>query len=138
MSPGTPAAKIKDWRSHLKGAWLIKFGDALVIAVTLAKDALTAAQLANAPSVTLLFAHPKIRPNLSQHDGVPIVLSAPFTQLHHNQMINRWEFSNVANHIHSYRSSLSPIEYGGVYNVVTKVMRLTCGKLLKGPDCTEW
>jgi hypothetical protein len=54
MSPDTPAAKIKDWCSRLKGAWLIKIGDMLVTRVTLAKDAFTAAQLATAPLVTLL------------------------------------------------------------------------------------
>jgi hypothetical protein len=27
MAPSTPAAKIPRWRSHLKGAWLIKIGD---------------------------------------------------------------------------------------------------------------
>ncbi len=26
MAPGTPAAKIPDWRTHVKGAWLIKMG----------------------------------------------------------------------------------------------------------------
>jgi hypothetical protein len=137
MSPGYPAAKMKDWRSCVKGAWLIKIGDMLVTAVTLAKDAFTAGQLTNTPSVTLLFAHPEIRPNLS-HDSVPIVLSALFTQSHHNQMNNCWEFSTIPDHICSYRSSLPPIEFGSIYNVMTKVMRLTRGKLHKGPDWMDW
>jgi hypothetical protein len=101
------------------------------------KDVLTAAHLANASLVTLLFAHPKIRSNLS-HNSIPIVSSAPFTQSHHDQLNNCWEFSTFAEHLHSYWSSLPPIESGGVYNVVKKVMKLTCGKLIKGPDWTEW
>ncbi len=137
MSPDSPAAKIKDWHSRVKGAWLIQIGDTPVTTITSAKDALTAAHLANTSSVTLLFAHPKIRPNLS-HDGVSIVSSAPFTQSHHDQLNNRLEFSTVAEYLRSYRSSIPPINSGGVYNVMTKVMKLTCGKLIKGPDWMEW
>jgi hypothetical protein len=53
-------------------------------------------------------------------------------------MNNCWNFSTVADHIHSYRSSIPPIKSDGIYNVVTKVMRLTHGKLFKGPDWMEW
>jgi hypothetical protein len=135
MSPGTPGAKIKDWRSCLKGAWLIQIGDTPIMMVTSAKDALSAVHLANASSVTLLFARPEI---CLSHDGIPIVSSAPFTQLHHDQLNNCWEFTTVAEHLCSYRSPLPPIESGSIYNVVTKVMKLTHGKLIKGPNCTEW
>lgn len=133
MIPGTPAAKIKDWRSRVKGAWLIKIGTTLVTSVETAHDTLAAAINANKPIVTLLFAHPEVQPNLS-HDGIPIVSSAPFTQAHHDQLNNRWEFSTVAEHLRTYRSDYPPIDSGGVFNVVTKVMKLTRGKLLKGPD----
>jgi hypothetical protein len=30
------------------------------------------------------------------------------------------------------------VESSGVHNVITKVMKLTWGKLLKGPDWDEW
>ncbi len=33
MSPGTPAAKIKDWCTRVKGAWLIKIGYMLISTV---------------------------------------------------------------------------------------------------------
>ncbi len=36
MTPGTPGSKIPRWRSWIKGAWLIKVGDAIV---TLIEDA---------------------------------------------------------------------------------------------------
>jgi hypothetical protein len=137
MIPGTPAAKIKDWRSHVKGAWLIKIGTTLVTSVETAHDTLAATINANKPIVTLLFAHPEVRPNLS-HDGIPIVSSAPFTQAHHDQLNNRWEFSTVAEHLRTYRSDYSPVNSGGIFNLVTKVMKLTCGKLLKGPNWTDW
>jgi hypothetical protein len=60
MSPSTPAAKIKDWRSRIRGAWLTKIGSTTVTMIASAKDALAAACLKNASSVTLLFAHPEI------------------------------------------------------------------------------
>jgi hypothetical protein len=137
MSPSTPAAKIKDWRSRIRGAWLTKIGSTIVTTIASAKDALTAACLKNALSVTLLFAHPEIRFNLS-HDGIPIVSLAPFVQAHRDQLNNRWEFSMVAEHLRSLRTLLPPVDSSGVYNVVTKVMKLTRGKLIKGPDWTEW
>ena len=31
-----------------------------------------------------------------------------------------------------------PINDGGVLNVVTRAMKLTCGKLMKQPDWNEW
>ncbi len=62
----------------------------------------------------------------------------PFVQLHHDQLNNRWEFSTIAKHIRSYRTFLPPINSGGVYNVMTKVMKLTRGKLIKGPKWMEW
>ncbi len=60
MIPGTPAAKIKDWRSCVKGAWLIKIGTTLVTSVKTAHDTLAAAINANKPIITLLFAHPEV------------------------------------------------------------------------------
>jgi hypothetical protein len=121
----------------LKGAWLIQIGYTPVTMVTSAKDALTAVHLANASLVMLLFAHPEICLNLS-HDGVPIVSPAPFTQSHHDQLNNRWEFTTIAEHLRSYRSPLPPIKSGGVCNVMMKVMKLTHGKFIKGPNWTEW
>ena len=37
MSPSTPAAKMKDWRTRVKGAWLIKISD---VNVSTIKDAI--------------------------------------------------------------------------------------------------
>ncbi len=60
MIPGTPAAKIKDWRSCVKGAWLIKIGTTLVTSVETAHGILAATINANKPIVTLLFPHPEV------------------------------------------------------------------------------
>jgi hypothetical protein len=34
MSPGTTAAKIPDWRTRIRGAWLIKIGELVIFSRT--------------------------------------------------------------------------------------------------------
>jgi hypothetical protein len=87
MSPSSPAAKMKDWRTRVKGAWLIKIGTVVVSTIEKAKLAFKSIQASGYTSTTLLFAHPEVRPNLS-HDGLPIISSAPFSQATHNQLNN--------------------------------------------------
>jgi hypothetical protein len=91
----------------------------------------------SSPSTTLLFLHPEIQPNLSQ-EGIPIISLAPFLQLTHDQLNNRWEFSTVAEHLRSCKPSYKLIDLGDVLNVITRVMPLTRGKLLQQPDWDEW
>ncbi|MBZ5782196.1 hypothetical protein, partial [Klebsiella aerogenes] len=76
----------------------IKVGDTLVTSIQDVINAFDLLCTSNATSVILLFSHPEVRPNLSQ-DGLPIVSSAPFSQLTHDQLNNRWEFSTVAEHL---------------------------------------
>jgi hypothetical protein len=137
MSPSTPAAKMKDWRTRVKGVWLIKIGDVNVSTIKDAKLVFQALHNSGLTSTTLLFAHPEVRLNLS-HDDLPIISSAPFSQATHDQLNNRWEFTTVANHLRSCRPTHSTVVSGGVHNVITKVMKLTRGKLLKGPDWDDW
>jgi hypothetical protein len=137
MSPGTPAAKIPDWRTRVRGAWLIKIGDRTITSIKEAVDTFRVLGLSGSPSTTLLFAHPEIRPNLS-HDGLPIVSSAPFTQHVHDQLNNRWEFTTVADHLRTSAPTTQHVPSGGVLNMVNRVMRLTRGKLLKQPDWGDW
>ena len=115
----------------------IKIGDVNVSTIKEAKLAFQSIHDSGSTSTTLLFAHPKVRPNLS-HDGLPIISLALFSQATHDQLNNRWEFTTVANHLCSCRPTHSTVVSGGVYNVITKVMTLTRGKLLKGPDWDEW
>jgi hypothetical protein len=128
---------MKDWRTRVKGAWLIKISD---VNVSTIKDAIFSFQAIHdfgSTSPTLLLAHPELRPNLS-HNGLPIMPSAPFSQATHDQLNNRWEFTTVAVHLCSCHSTHSTVVSGGIYNIITKVMKLTRGKLPKGPDWDEW
>jgi len=105
MSPSTITAKIKGWRTRMKGTWLIKIGSVNVSTITDAKLAFQALHDSGSTSTTLLFAHPEVWPNLS-HDGLPIMSSAPFSQATHDQLNNRWEFTTVADHLCSCRPTL--------------------------------
>jgi hypothetical protein len=71
IASSTPAAKIPDWRSCIRGAWLIKVNGTDVASpdnVALALKLLHHNEMAK---VKLLFSHPEIRPNLSQ-DGMAV------------------------------------------------------------------
>ena len=137
MLPGTPAAKIPEWRTRARCAWLIKVGSTVINTIEDATLAFGLLAQSGAPSMVLMFAHPEIRPNLS-HDGLPIVSSAPFTQQVHDQLNNRWEFNTVAEYLCSCTPSYQKVNSGGVLNIVNRVMKLTRGKLLKQPDWQDW
>ena len=127
MTPSTPGAKIPCWRSRLKGAWLIKVGDIHVSSIADAQAAFRTALASGSLSIKLLFTHPEIRQDIS-HDGLPIVSSAPFSQQIHDQMNKRWDFTTVADYLRKappYRI----VEDGDVLNYITRVIKLTRGKL---------
>ena len=129
MAPGTPAAKVPRWRTRLRGAWLIKINDTPVATIDDAKEVFCSLSDKGANSTHLLFAHPEVRPDVSRR-GLPILSSEPFTLFTHAQLNDRWEFSTVASHL-AKKPTYDLIDSGEVLNVVTRVMRLTRGKLLK-------
>ncbi len=91
MEKGSPAAKIPNWQTRICGAWLIKLDATLVSTIAEVKNVFTALWADSATSTNLLFAHLEIQPNLL-HNGLPIVLSAPFLQSTHDQLNKRWYF----------------------------------------------
>ena len=137
MLPGAPAAKIPDWRTRLRGAWLIKVGDSTVSSIDDVQRAIHELVTSNVPSTVLLFSHPEVRPNLS-HDGLPIVSAAPFSLATHDQLNFRWEFSTVADYLRTHGTRYEVVNSGDVRNMTTRAMRLTRGKLLKQADWTDW
>ena len=78
---------------------------------------------AGTPSVTLLFAHPELRRDIS-NKGLPIVSSAPFTQQTHDQLNRHWDFATVAEYLNK-APPYKVVASGDVLNYVTRVMKLT-------------
>ncbi len=116
---------------------MIKIGGITVDSLEDVNNAFCVLEAKKSPSATLLFLHPEIHPNLSQ-DGIPIVSSALFTQDTHDQLNNRWEFSTVADPLRACKPKYKYLQSGDVLNVVTRVMQLTRGKLLKQSDWNDW
>jgi hypothetical protein len=137
MTTGARGAKIPCWRSRLKGAWLIKVGNTLVSSIAEAQDAFKSAITSGSQFVTMLFSHPEIRQDIS-HDGLPIVSSAPFSQHIHDQMNKRWDFTTVADYLRKAPPPYKIVDDGDVLNYVTRVMKLTRGKLLQQNDWKDW
>jgi hypothetical protein len=111
-APGTLAAKIPDWGTRVKGAWLIKIGDKTIATIDDVTRLLRELVDSGDTTVVLLFSHPELRPNLS-HNGLPIVSSAPFTQQVHDQLNNHWEFTTVVEHLKSTRPTYHIADSGG-------------------------
>jgi hypothetical protein len=120
-------AKIPRWRSRIKGAWLIKIGDRTVTTLAEAHDAFQQLSCNGITTIPLLFSHPDIRQDIS-HDGLPIMSSAPFTQHIHDQLNHQWDFLMVVDHLRKVRP-YEIVESSNVLNYITRVMRLTRGKL---------
>ena len=86
--------------------------------------------------MTLLFSHPEIWRDIS-NKGLPIVSSAPFTQQTHDQLNHRWDFTSVADYLRKAQP-YSIVDSGDVQNYITRVMKLTRGKLLRQDDWSDW
>jgi hypothetical protein len=106
----------------------MKVGSTQISTISVAQSAFWSHYETGAPSVMLLFSHPELRQDIS-NKGLPIVSSAPFLQQMHDQLNRRWDFSTVAEYLHK-APPYKIIDSGDVLNYVTRVMRLTHGKLL--------
>ncbi len=128
ITPSTPAAKIPRWRTRIKGVWLIKIGPHVITSISNSQAAFQNLSSSGAHTVTLLFSHPEVRPDIS-HDGLPIMSFGAFHQQTHDQINNKWDFTSVADHLrHTPKYTL--VDDGGVINCTTKVMKLTRRSLL--------
>ncbi len=136
LALSTPGTKIPRWQTRIKGARLIKVGE---VTVSTIKDAQLAFQCLSdegTPLGVLLFLHLEIQPNLT-YNRLLIVSLAPFHQQVHDQLSQRWDFDAVAKHLKT-APSYKIINDGDVLNVITKVMKLTRGKLFQQDDWNDW
>jgi hypothetical protein len=56
----------------------------------------------------------------------------------HDQLNSRWEFTTIPEFLWAMPPQYSIVDSGEVKCMVTQAMRLTCGKLLKQSDWTDW
>ncbi len=124
MAKGSPCAKIQDWRSQLKGAWLISVNNRPVSSVKDINDIFDNCLTSGLSQCTLLFLHPYICHGLT-NEGIPQV---SIDQLNPCMMF------------HGYTPPTPPLcncnciwqtWVGGVLHYITKAQHLTRGKLIK-------
>ncbi len=70
MAKGLLCTKIRNWRSRLKGAWLISLNDRPVLSVKDINEIFEECLTSGSPQCTLLFSHPDVRHGLT-NEGIP-------------------------------------------------------------------
>lgn len=136
MAPSTPGARVPRWRTRIRGAWLISINGNTVSSITDAQAIFQQLSDSNSPGCTLLFSHPDITPDIS-NKGLPIMSPSDFSQFTHDQLNNRLDLLEEGLRIQRARS-YDIVKSGDVLNFVTRVMKLTRGKLLRQDDWPDW
>jgi hypothetical protein len=140
MSPHTPGNRLPRWRTHLRGAWLIKIDDTPIHNIGDAQRMFQQLSDNNATTCVLLFSHPEITCNIS-NKGLAIMSPTNFTQLTHDQLNNRTNLLQQRTTSPPLPSTDRPYQIvtsGDVLNYSNKAMKLTRGRLLKHDDWSDW
>ena len=131
MSPSTPGARVRAWRSRLRGAWLIKVAEFHITSLKSARDAFAAVEKRRDNSCKLLFAHTEIKDGLTDN-GIPQVNIDQLNNRHslrpQQQHMSEDAFNGIAAHIP--KRYWQGKEDGSVVNLITFSNKLTCGKLI--------
>jgi hypothetical protein len=133
MAPSTPGARVPRWHTRLRGAWLLFINGTPVHTLADAHQVFQDLYLTHAASCTLLFAHPEISHGLS-NKGLPLLRRNHITQLNIDQLSDRWAPQSQTPLLFPTTPTYKVVIDGNVRNVVTNVMKLTRGKLLKQDD----
>ena len=72
--PSTPAAKIRAWRTRIKGAWLIKVNDMKVSTIEEVSAIFKDLATSKAPSCTLLLSHSELKDGLVETSNPRVTL----------------------------------------------------------------
>ncbi len=137
MAPSTPGARVPCWRTRLHGAWLLSINGMPVHTLADTHQVFQDLYLTHAASCTLLFAHPKISHGLS-NKGLPLLRRDHIPQLNIDQLSNQWAPQFQTPLLFPTTPTYEVVINGDVWNVVTKVMKLIRGKLLKQDDWADW
>jgi hypothetical protein len=138
MVPSTPGAKISLWHTQICGAWLNSINNTPPVqALPEVHNIFRILHEEHAITCVLLFAHPKIQHGLTDK-GIPLLQQDRLTQLTINQLSDRWDTATNDKHAFQRDPTYKIVLDGNVLNVTTKVMKLTCGKLMNQQDWSEW
>jgi hypothetical protein len=130
MAPSTPGARVPCWHTRLRGAWLLSVNGTPVHTLAEAHQVFHDLYLRNAASCILLFSHPRISHGLS-NKGLPLLCHDQIPQLSIDQLSNCWTQTFQPPPIDPKSPTWDIVIDGNIRNVVTKVMKLTRGKLMK-------
>ena len=136
MAPSTPGARIAQWRTRLRGAWLIGIDGTNISTLAEAESVFRHLSDTQARNCVLLFSHPEITPDILSK-GLPIMSREDFSQLTHDQLNNRVDLLEEGLRVLRTKA-YDIVELGAVRQYVTRVMRLTRGKLLKQDNWCDW
>ena len=138
IDASTPAAKIRAWRSRIRGAWIIQINGTTITSITDVRRALLECARNKATTCTILMAHSAIRDGLVE-TGIPQINA---DQLNHRYSFDRIDvmsqeefdawFASLPKHLYEVVVS------GGVHNLTWDCNKLTRRILLDQPDWDEW
>jgi hypothetical protein len=137
MALSTPGARVPPWHTQLQGAWLFLINSTLVHTLAEVHQVFHNLSLSQPASCILLFAHPEISHGLS-NKGVPLLCRNQIPQLSIDQLSDCWTSTIHPLHALPKAPTWDIVIDGNVWNVVTKVMKLTWGKLMKQDNWTYW
>jgi hypothetical protein len=138
MTPSTPGAKIRAWRSRLRGARILAIDSTPVSTVDDIKNALLSLAALGSKKCSILMAHSALRDGLVE-TGIP--------QVNVDQLNNRYSFPDIdvmtQGQFDRWFASLPSSFYeivpdGGVLNLVTASNKLTRRILMTQDDWADW
>ena len=140
--PSSPAAKIPAWRTRIRGDSLWKVGQTLVESEDEVVTALASLHRDGVEHCNLVFSHPEVSPGLA-NDGIPQVNLGQMNPRHMMNpsfcsatMVGTQGGSFIPDQPHNVLNGIK--ESGGLLNYMSKAMKLTRGKLMRGEDWDKW
>ncbi len=137
MAPSTPGTRVPRWRTRLRGAWLLLINGTPIHTLAVAHQVFHDLFLSSTALCILLFARPELSHGLS-NKGLPLLCRDQIPQLSINQLSDCWSSTLQPSPNLPKAPTWDIVIDGDVWNVVTKVMKLTWGKLMKQDNWTDW
>jgi hypothetical protein len=136
MAPSTPGARVPRWHTRLHGVWLLSINGTPVHTLAAVHQVFHDLSLSRTASCILLFAHSELSHGLS-NKCLPLLHHNQIPQLSIDQLSNRWTSTLQPPPDLPKAPTWDIVIDGDVWNVITKVIKLTWGKLMKQDNWTD-